>query len=96
MEFAGLGFADFDFADFGLLAFGPADLVFEDLSFEDLDCGIAVARRGAITRFAAFRPRLTILVPIPGKKLSQFNRGRIAVFPSREEGYAGVRIFLCI
>jgi hypothetical protein len=69
LEFLGL-FADLDFADFGALAFGLTDLVFEDFSFEDVDFGIAVARRGAVARFADFRPRLTIRFPVPAKSLA--------------------------
>jgi len=43
-----------DFADPGFAALGAFDFAF----------GIALVRRGAVARFAAFRPRLAMFPPL--------------------------------
>jgi hypothetical protein len=53
-----------DFADLG---FGPLDasgLGFDTFVVDDLAFGIALVRRGAGARFAAFRPRLAMFPPV--------------------------------
>jgi hypothetical protein len=63
LEFLDL-YTDLDFPDLGFLAFGATDFGFEAFSFEDLAFGIALVRRGAGARFAAFRPRLAMFPPV--------------------------------
>jgi hypothetical protein len=52
------------FADLGLLAFDTSDLGFDAFGVDDLAFGIALVRRGAGARFAAFRPRLAMFPPV--------------------------------
>jgi len=54
-----------DFTDLGLLAFDAGDFA---LGFDDFAFGIALARPGAVARFAVFRPRLAIPVSCSRQK----------------------------
>jgi hypothetical protein len=62
--FLGLEFTDLDFPGLGLPTFVPPEPDFDAFSFEDFAFGIAPVRRGAVARFADFRPRLAMFPPV--------------------------------